>query len=292
MDAKITTQKSKSRKEQVISMEDTKHPAYTPQDHTFAVCAYKESPYLEECLQSATSQTLPTNVIVSTSTPNEYIENAAKKFNVPLFVNKGGVAGIGADWNAAIEHAKTPLVTVTHQDDVYLPNYSRKMLAAVNSAETPLIFFTNYGEMREGTPHITDTNRLLEVKRKMLAPLQDGKNSTNKRTRRRILSLGSAICCPSVCICTTNVPTPLFNTNMKCSLDWDAWERTSRLSGAFLYDTEILMRHRIHIESQTTALIEDNTRGNEDLEMLKRFWPTPIAHIIYKVYSKSQKSNG
>ena len=34
--------------------------------HTFAVCAYKDSPYLEECLRSVTSQTVKSEVICCT----------------------------------------------------------------------------------------------------------------------------------------------------------------------------------------------------------------------------------
>ena len=48
-------------------------------DHTFVVCAYKESPYLEECINSLEKQKVKSNIIISTSTPNRYIEEIAKK---------------------------------------------------------------------------------------------------------------------------------------------------------------------------------------------------------------------
>ena len=38
--------------------------------HTFAICAYKESKYLEECIRSLKKQTVETNIILVTSTPN------------------------------------------------------------------------------------------------------------------------------------------------------------------------------------------------------------------------------
>ena len=41
--------------------------------HTFAVCAYGESPYLEKSIQSVVNQSLKSSVIVCTSTPNTYI---------------------------------------------------------------------------------------------------------------------------------------------------------------------------------------------------------------------------
>ena len=43
-------------------------------DHTFVICAYKESKYLEELIKSLKAQTVKSNVIMSTSTPNEYIK--------------------------------------------------------------------------------------------------------------------------------------------------------------------------------------------------------------------------
>ena len=46
-------------------------------NHTFVICAYKESPYLEECIQSLMNQRIKSNVIITTSTPNVYIERLA-----------------------------------------------------------------------------------------------------------------------------------------------------------------------------------------------------------------------
>lgn len=51
------------------------------------------------------------------------------------------------------------------------------------------------------------------------------------------------------------------------------------------------MHHRIHEGSETTALIEDDTRSNEDLEMLHKFWPHVVAMILFRFYSLSQSSN-
>ena len=40
-------------------------------NHTFVICAYKESPYLEECIQSLQAQTVSSQILMVTSTPNE-----------------------------------------------------------------------------------------------------------------------------------------------------------------------------------------------------------------------------
>ena len=48
-------------------------------DFTFAVCAYGDSPYLEEALLSAMHQTVPVEILIATSTPSEYIRNIAEQ---------------------------------------------------------------------------------------------------------------------------------------------------------------------------------------------------------------------
>ena len=58
-------------------------------DHTFAVCAYKSSPYLRECLESVTHQTTETNVIIATSTPTASIRTLADEYKVPCLCVTG-----------------------------------------------------------------------------------------------------------------------------------------------------------------------------------------------------------
>ena len=41
--------------------------------HVFAVCAYKDSPYLEQCIRSLKAQTVPSHIIICTSTPSSYM---------------------------------------------------------------------------------------------------------------------------------------------------------------------------------------------------------------------------
>lgn len=262
---------------------------YSPSDHTFALCAYGESPYLGECLESLLSQETKSNIIVSTSTPNDYIAAVAKKYGVALFINSGQ-PGIAHDWNCAVSHCVTPLVTIAHQDDVYEPLYSQRMLEQINAAKDPLIFFTGYGELRkEGK--VTD-NRLLNIKRVLLKPLESGKHAHSVFVRRRCLSLGSPICCPSVTYVLPSLKQPLFTAGFKSDLDWQAWEKFSRMDGSFVYDPEVLMWHRIHEGSETSALIKDDTRTKEDLAMLSMFWPKPIARFVNHFYAAGQKSNG
>lgn len=263
---------------------------YTASSHTYIVCAYGESPYLAECIASLQAQTVASTIAVATSTPNSTITEAAQNAGVPVY-ESGKAPGIASDWDHALSRANTPLVTIAHQDDTYCPTYAERMLAGMNRVADPLIFFSNYGELRDGAK--VDDSRLLNTKRTLLQPIVKCNGvSNNARIKRRILSLGNAICCPSVTFNMERVPQGLFSSSvLKSNLDWEAWDRLARMDGSFIYDQEILMHHRIHEGSETSALIRDNTRTAEDLAMLKKFWPGPIAALINRVYAMGQKSN-
>lgn len=261
---------------------------YTAKDHTFVVCAYQESPFLEESVRSALGQTKKGRVLVSTSTPNAYIIQTAQRYGLPLVVNNGR-ASIADDWNYGYAQAGTPLVTLCHQDDLYRPDYVERMLDAVNRTDKPLIFFSDYHELRGGREE--GDNRLLRVKRLLLAPLKSKTFQKSRFVRRRVLSLGCPICCPSVTFVRPNLPEAVFAYGYKSDVDWQAWEKLSRLKGSFVYCPRPLMCHRIHGESETSRVLGENARVKEDFEMFCRFWPSPVAKLLVKAYAGSQKSN-
>ena len=51
------------------------------------------------------------------------------------------------------------------------------------------------------------------------------------------------------------------------------------------------MGHRIHEESETSLILGDHARNQEDYEMFCRFWPKGIARILAKFYARSESSN-
>ncbi len=262
---------------------------FFPSDHTFALCAYGESPYLESCIRSLKSQNVQSRILLATSTPSVMIDRLGHKYNIPVFVNTDS-NGIGSDWNFAWQCADTALVTITHQDDIYEPKYAECLLKDLNEAVDPIIWFCDYYEMRDGIK--VWENKNLRIKRLMLWPLKSKVFQKSRFIRRSILSLGSPICCPSVTYVKEKCGKgPVFSIEMKVSLDWDQWERQSRKSGSFVYCNQPLMCHRIHEKSATSDLIASHIRRKEDMEMYKRFWPVWIAKCLGRVYADSEKSN-
>lgn len=255
--------------------------------HTFVICAYKESEYLEECIRSLKDQVVKSNIIMETSTPNEYISKLSEKYEIPLYINPNG--GITQDWNFGLSKIETKYATIAHQDDIYEPEYSKKILEAFESSKKSLIAFSDYGEVRDGVK-VTDT-QMLNIKRLMLMPLRVRAFKGSKFVRRRILSLGDPISCPAVSFNLERLERPIFKDGFRSCEDWEAWEMISRMEGDFLYVSEPLMYHRIHEESATTAIIQDNARVEENYIMYCKFWPKPIAKLINKFYTKSEDSN-
>lgn len=260
--------------------------------HTFVICAYKKSPYLEACIKSLKRQEKRSKIIIVTSTPNAYIENLAIKYELPYFVNRGQ-GGITQDWNFGYQCAKetyhSEYITIAHQDDIYEKSYLTAVFQAIKQTSRPLIIFGDYYEIRNKAR--VKNNKLLCIKRLMLMPLRVHALQSVRWIRRRILSFGSPICCPSVTFAVQNLPDVIFENHYRACEDWEAWEKLSRLKGEFVYIPKLIMGHRIHEESETTAAIGGQKRTNEELEMFCKFWPKWFAKILVKQYSKGQRFN-
>ena len=256
-------------------------------NHTFAICAYKESQYLEECIKSLKNQTIKSNIIMATSTPNDYIKNLAKKYEIELFVNDGE-KGIGQDWNFAVSKTKTDYVTVAHQDDIYCETYLEEIVNKLEKGKDFIIAFSDYNEIKNGETIPLTTN--LKIKKILLFPLRI--NNKWKISKKFALAFGSSICCPAVTVNTKVLGKKPYKTELKCDLDWDSWYEFSKIKGRFLYINKPLMKHRIHEESETSNLIQNNTRLEEDFLMFKKFWPEWIAKILMKKYKNAIKTNG
>lgn len=255
--------------------------------HTFVILAYQESPFLEECVKSVTSQSYPSEVIIATTTKNSYISNLAKKYS--LKVVEGKHTNIGGDFDFAVHSAKTPLVTIAHQDDIYEKNYSKKIVKTYQKYPGSSIIFTNYFEIR-GKNRVY-SNALLKIKHFLLIPVRAKKSLKSRHFKRSILRFGNSISCPTVTFVIKNCPKNIFKSDFKCNCDWHAWEKLSKEKGAFTYVKEPLMGHRISEDSTTTDIINQGIRTKEDYQIFQRFWPTPIAKLLTKFYQKSEKSN-
>ena len=249
--------------------------------HTFAICAYKESPYLEEMIKSIMNQTIKTNVLIATSTPNKHIEGLAKKYNIPLFI-KDGKPDIQGDWNFAVSNAKTELVTVAHQDDIYDKDYSKYILENYTGKEL-LLTTDNYYYINNKSVD----NKNLKLKRILKLPLKIPVLKNVRWIRKMTLSLGNTVQCPSATYNTKLIKGDIFTSDLKFGLDWDTFLKIYKMKGKIKYIPKKLMSFRISDESTTKKSMENDLRYKEDNIMFNKFWPKFITKLIMKFYVKA-----
>jgi CRISPR/Cas system-associated endonuclease/helicase Cas3 len=117
--------------------------------HTFAICAYQDSPYLEACIRSLKHQSVGTKIILCTSTPSPYIRQLTERYGLPYYVREGK-SDIQADWNFACEKADSRLVTIAHQDDIYHKNYVKYMQRCWEKYPDTTVFTTDCAIIKNG----------------------------------------------------------------------------------------------------------------------------------------------
>ncbi|WP_048800169.1 glycosyltransferase family 2 protein [Streptococcus constellatus] len=254
-------------------------------NHTWVICAYGESEFLEACILSLRAQTIRSKIICYSSSPLDSIRQLCQTYEIPFYTKEGG--GIGKDWNNALSFVDSQYATIAHQDDYYEPTYLEAVLQKIEQSKDVLIAYTDYFEEKNGVKILANKN--LKIKTFMLKVLNI--MPASHFWRNRVLALGNPISCPAVTYNLARIKEFRFDEKMRVSLDWYAWYKISEYKGRFAFISEKLMCHRIHEESETTKTISDNTRTKEDLYMYQLFWPKWIAKLINRAYIKSQDSN-
>lgn len=264
-----------------------KTSAYTGEDLTVVICAYKECPSLGKSIQAILHQSVKPKIMISTSTPNDYIKSFAERFNIPVCVNPEG--GHVNDYNFALHQIKTPLGMIAHQDDILHPLFVEKSLHALNRATDPILSFTNYLEMVDGNIE-RKPSALILIKRMLVWPMRIPVARKTVFMKRLGQCLGNPITHPTVICVMDRLPEEIFREKYRASMDWDLWERLSKMRGEFVYIKDVLLYHRMDKDNTTAKLLkETNLRYDEELEIMSRFWPKQIAKIIMIAYGQSAR---
>ena len=249
-------------------------------NHTFTICAYKESKYLEECIKSLKKQTVKSNIIICTSTPNDHIKKLAKKYDLEYFIKKGK-SDIQDDWNFAISKCKTDLVTVAHQDDIYDEHYLERILEKYSGKE--LMIFTEQYYLKDGEV-CKDKN--VRIKKFLKLPLRIRLFSNIRWIRKLTLAFGNTVTCPSVTYHATLLGQPIFTSDLKFGLDWDTYLKIYSMKGKIAYVSKPSIYFRIHDGATSKQFVDNEGRYKEDIIMFRKFWPNWITKILMKFYVK------
>ena len=263
--------------------------------HTFAVCAYKDSPYLEECLRSVTRQTVKSEVICCTSTPSSYIRELAARYQVPLYV-RDGASNIREDWMFAYGKAQGRFVTIAHQDDRYRSDYAEKLLKAWKKYPDLLLFASDYLTIRmtekEGKMKAIPEpfNMVWLVKKILRLPLRLRVLANRTWIKRSSVWFGNSICCPSCTYNKEQIGDQLFESDFEFALDWDNLYQLACRPGRFVCSERPLIFYRVHPGATTKQCIEDNRRKNDETAMFRKMWPESMVKLFMHFYKKAYRA--
>ncbi|MDO4277465.1 MAG: glycosyltransferase family 2 protein [Lachnoclostridium edouardi] len=252
--------------------------------HTFAICAYGDSPYLEACMKSLVSQSVKTNIILCTSTPSQYIEKLAAQYKIPVYVRQGE-SDIQDDWNFAYDKADSPLVTIAHQDDMYGKDYVKTLLKYYGKYPDMTLFTTDYVTVKERD---LKGKKLVEwVKVILRLPLRNPKWNHFTWVKKAALMFGNSICCPACTYQKKILGDHLFQSEFRYTLDWDTLLSLAERKGRFICVERPLIYYRVHSGATTKKWIQNNKRSEEELAMFAKFWPKPAVQALEYFYKKA-----
>ena len=253
--------------------------------HTYIIPAFGDSPFLEECIQSLLHQSVKSNILITTSTPSDFIFNLAQKYQLNVLVNPESNRGIASDWNFAFAQATTQYVTLAHQDEVYYADFTKNLEQKIfsNPKKRHIIIFTDYREMID-TKLRNQPSIHARIKKMLLFPFLIKPSIQSKLVRRAVLSMGTPICCSSVTYHLALLKDFSFSEQFKVALDWKAWLTLAEKDGNFSFINNKLIGHRIHSGTETFRQIQSGARYEEELAIYSSIWGKKIAKLWMKFY--------
>lgn len=255
--------------------------------HTFSICAYKDSPYLESCIRSLKKQTVPSKVILCTSTPSPYIQELADRYQIPVYIRRGE-SDIQEDWNFACHMADTKLVTIAHQDDMYSRHYSETVQNCWQRYPDTTVMTTDAVIVKNHQLQKPDQVEL--VKKLLRLPLRIPALNHLTTVKRSALRFGNPIMCPSCTYHKEMLGEPVFQSKYKFALDWDTMARLAERPGRWICIERPLLYYRIHEEATTKTCIRDHRREQEEADMYRKFWPEWMVRLLMKGYRRAYDS--
>ena len=249
--------------------------------HTFVICAYGESPYLEACIRSLLSQTEKSRILCATSTPGPWLRRLLDRYQIPLHVREGE-PGIAADWNFAAGLADSRFVTLAHQDDRYSRHYVEELKKAYRRWPDMTVFITDCAVVKNGRLQRPGAMEL--VKKLLRMPLRLAGLADRTWVKMGALRFGNPMICPSCAYRTDRLPAPPFDGRFRFVLDWDCMARLALRPGRFVCAERPLLCYRVHAGAATSACIRDHSREKEEREMFARFWPAWAADLLMRFY--------
>ncbi len=243
--------------------------------HTFVILAYKESDDLEDCIKSVLKQSVKSNVVIATSTPNDFITDLAREYGIGVMINDSE-SNKGNDYNFALSTFNTKLITIVHQDDLYHRNYAKEVINCYLKNKDANLIFTDYYEIHKDVK--VKHSWTLFRKKLMIWPLKYRFFQNKKHYKRRTLKFGQCFCTSSVTFIRDKSVKNFFPTDLKYYNDWQGFINFANKDTRMVYLNKKLVGYRIYDKEINMDMI------NEKESILKQFWNKKIIDFIFRKY--------
>lgn len=252
--------------------------------HVFAVSAYKDSPYLSACIKSLKAQSVPSKIIICTSTPSEYISSIGKKYGIEVLIRKGK-PDIAEDWNFAYRSADADLVTIAHQDDMYTKEYAKTVLHTKKKYPDMSLFIS--ASMTVKNKRLKAAGEVELVKRILRLPLTIPELNHLSFIKKLSILFGNPIICPSCTYDKRMCGEEIFRSGYHFVLDWEFLIRLAKKEGRWICIEKPLILYRVHEGAATKRCILNHDREREESEMFDCLLPKPLSKLIKLLYRRS-----
>ena len=241
--------------------------------HTFVILAYLENDNLEECIKSVLNQTVKSNVIIATSTKNDFIIDLASEYGLGVMVNDNP-SNKGNDYNYALNTFDTKLVTIAHQDDIYDRNYVKEILKSYEQNKNASIIFTDHYEVSNDKK--IKENLKKRIIKSLLKPLKYKRLQNKKYFKKLSLKYKQCFCTSSVTYVKENIKQEFFVTNLTYNNDWLSFVNLARDDSKFVYIDKKLVGYRICCGEK------NEEKQIEDYLVYEELWPEWVLNIKNK----------
>ena len=209
---------------------------------------YNGSNFLREAIDSALAQTYKNiEVIVVNDGSNDdgATEKIAKSYGAKIRYYKKENGGVATALNLGIKKMTGEYFSWLSHDDMYYPEKVEKQIAYLNKLkDKKVVLYANYSILVDDkiTPVVHNHEMLLRKKKYSL--LRGCVNGITMLIPKTILD-----------------ETGIFNTNLRCTQDYDYWRRIQK-KYEFVHMEDVLSVTRIH-SSQESISLTAKTEGNE-----------------------------
>lgn len=235
--------------------------------HTFIIIAQDENDDLESCIKSIMNQSVKSNVLIYTNTPNDFIIDLASKYSIGVIIDDDKL-----NYNYLINFLNTELVTIVNQKDLYNRNYTKEIINCYNKNKNASIIFTNNYEIKDDVK--IKNNMSLFKKRLLMNFLRYSKFQNKKFFKKIVLCFEKCFCTSSVTFIKNNIHENSFPINYNYNNDWVGFINLVKDNNKFVYLAKVLVGNRI-------IDVDDELKIKEDIDVYKLMWNSKLVNYFY-----------